>query len=171
MLNILRRSSAEKASAERLLASIVARSRDRCFFECLGVPDTLDGRFDLAVLHAWIVLERLGQLKQRPVAQRLMDVLFTNFDEGLRELGTGDMGIGRRMKQVANAFYGRMKAYRAATDSEQLAEALLRNVYRGATDRKDEAGLLARYVETAVAAMATCDLAAGAVDFGPLPLK
>ena len=169
MLNILRRSSAERAAAERLLASIISRSRDPYFFEQLSVPDTLDGRFDLAALHAWIALERLGQLGRRSMAQRLTDALFTSFDEGLRELGAGDMGMGRRMKQIANAFYGRMAAYRGAAGGAQLAESLQRNVYRGASGRSNEASLLARYVETAIATVAANDLQEGALDFGPLP--
>src|SRR5690349_11335210 len=119
MLTRLRRSRSERALAERLLAGIVARTREPVFYAGLNVPDTIDGRFDLITLHAWMVLERLGELGNRPLRQCLTDAVFASFEEGLRELGAGDIGIGRRVKKMANAFYGRCLAYRAATDRQQ----------------------------------------------------
>jgi cytochrome b pre-mRNA-processing protein 3 len=171
MLNILRKPKVDRALAERLLGEIVARARAGVFFDQLQVPDTLDGRFDLSVLHAWMVLERLGAVKNRPLAQQLTDLLFTSFDEGLRELGAGDIGMGRRMKQVASAFYGRLRAYRESRDEAALADALLRNVYRGAKDRKPEAAALARYAQGAATCLASCDISAGEIAFGPLPAR
>jgi cytochrome b pre-mRNA-processing protein 3 len=169
MLNILRRGRAERETADRLLVAVLSRSRDRAFFERLGVADTFDGRFDLTVLHAWMVLEALSRLGGRGLAQRLTDALFTQFDEGLREQGAGDIGMGRRMKKIANAFYGRLGAYRAAQSPDALTEALHRNVYRGAPDTIERAQMLARYVQTAVRALDGSDILAGQADFGPVP--
>jgi cytochrome b pre-mRNA-processing protein 3 len=171
MLKLLRRPRAERALAERLLKAIIERARAAVFFHELGVPDTLDGRFDLSVLHAWMVLERLSKLGNRSLAQQLTDVVFSSFDEGLRELGAGDIGMGRRMKQIASAFYGRLRAYRESQDEAALAEALLRNVYRGVQDRQADARALARYAQSAVACLASCDASAGEVAFGPLPAR
>jgi cytochrome b pre-mRNA-processing protein 3 len=171
MLKLLRKPRGERALAERLLKAIVGRSRAAVFFNELHVPDTLDGRFDLSVLHAWMVLDRLGKLGNRSLAQQLTDALFTSFDEGLRELGAGDIGMGRRMKQIANAFYGRLRAYSDSQDEAALAEALLRNVYRGVPDRQSDALVLAHCAQTGVAHLEFCDVSSGEVAFGPLPTR
>jgi cytochrome b pre-mRNA-processing protein 3 len=169
MLNLLRKSAARKAFAARLEAQLVARARDPYFFRTLNVPDTVDGRFDLVALHGWLVLERLKAAGMNAAAQALTDCLFIGFDEALREQGTGDMGMGRRMKAFANAFFGRLAAYSGATDESLLAEALARNVWRGApVDAR--ARSLAGYVANARIALTRGDLANGVLDFGPLPV-
>jgi cytochrome b pre-mRNA-processing protein 3 len=168
MLNLLRNSSARKLLVQSLLDQLVARARAPVFFADLGVPDTLDGRFDLVTLHAWLVLERLKAAHLDMEAQALMDALFVSFDEALREQGTGDMGMGRRMKAMADAFFGRLKVYAAAAQEEELTAALARNVWRGAAaDRR--ARMLTSYVLSARAALAAADVAAGILEFGPLP--
>jgi cytochrome b pre-mRNA-processing protein 3 len=168
MLNLLRKSAARKEFAARLETQLVARARDPYFFRTLNVPDTVDGRFDLVTLHGWLVLERLKAAGMDAAAQALTDSLFIGFDEALREQGTGDMGMGRRMKAFANAFFGRLTAYGGARDEGALAEALAKNVWRGAAvDARAHA--LAAYVTSARIALTRGDLAAGVLDFGPLP--
>lgn len=103
------------------------------FYRDCGVPDTVDGRFDLIVLHTYIVLDRLRAEGEagRKLSQQLFDTLFDDMDRSLREMGVGDLSVGKHVKRMASGFYGRMKAYdeaRAAGD-EALAEALRRNVY------------------------------------------
>ncbi len=164
MLNLFKKSAARQELGRALEAVLVARARAPYFFAKLGVPDTLDGRFDMVVLHAWLALVRLQH--NAPAAQGLTDALFISFDEALREQGVSDMGMGRRMKSIANAFYGRMAAYGAASDLEQMAEALARNVWRGA-DVDDNARKLAAYVQSAGAAL--CGTDENMLDFGPLP--
>jgi cytochrome b pre-mRNA-processing protein 3 len=169
MLNLLRKSAARKEFAARLEAQLVARARDPYFFRALKVPDTVDGRFDLVALHGWLVLERLKAAGMDAPAQVLTDSLFVGFDEALREQGTGDMGMGRRMKAIASAFFGRLAAYRGAGDDATMAEALARNVWRGAAvDSRAKA--LAGYVARARIALARSDLANGVLDFGALPV-
>src|SRR6187399_707924 len=129
MLNLLRKSAARKQQANRLYDGIVSRAREPVFFAGFGVADSLDGRFDMLALHAWLVLT---ELKGAPVAQDLTNLIFTGFDEAMREQGAGDMGIGHKLKAMAKAFYGRMSAYDAAQDEAALAEALARNLWRGA---------------------------------------
>ena len=93
----------------------------------------MDGRFDLVALHAWLVLERLKAAGMDAAAQALTDILFVGFDEALREQGTGDMGMGRRMKAFANAFFGRLAAYGGATDEADAGRKRWpSNVWRGA---------------------------------------
>jgi len=168
MLNAWRKSAERKRLSERLCAGLVARARAAVFFRDYGVPDTIDGRFDLLALHAWLVLERLNTTGQRDLAQALTDALFVRFDEGLRDLGAGDMGMGRRMKKIAAAFYGRMQAYNQAADDAALAAAVERNLYRGA-GRGEGARTLALYAKLSRIHLCRADLAAGQIDFGPLP--
>jgi cytochrome b pre-mRNA-processing protein 3 len=166
MLNLLRKSAARRALGVALEQQLAARARAVFFFKSLGVPDTLDGRFDMVALHAWAALASLKQKHREDAAQALTDALFLGFDEAFREQGISDVGLGRRMKAIADAFYGRMAAYGAAKTEEEMAEALARNVWRG---RKvdEEARALARYVTGMRAALAASKL--DELDFGPLP--
>jgi cytochrome b pre-mRNA-processing protein 3 len=115
-----------------------------------------------------MVLERLKAAGMDAEAQALTDTLFISFDEALREQGTGDMGMGRRMKAIANAFFGRLTAYSGAREKTVLAEALAKNIWRGAAVGTS-AQLLADYVTGARASLGRSDLAAGQLNFGPLP--
>jgi len=167
MLNLLRKSAARKQEASQLYALLVARAREPVFFRDFGVSDSIDGRFDMVVLHAWLALAALKALGAQEAAQGLVDAVFIGFDEAMREQGAGDAGLSRKMKAFADAFFGRLTAYEAAGDADALALALARNLYRGgAVDGRARA--LARYA-----------LAAGphlkaawphGLDFGPLPV-
>ena len=168
MLKAWRKSAERKRLSERLCAGLIARARAPVFFRDLGVPDTVDGRFDLLALHAWLVLERLEAAGRRDLAQAVTDALFVRFDEGLRDLGAGDMGMGRRMKKIAGAFYGRMRAYSQAADDVELACAIARNVYR--KDAADgSARTLALYARLARVHLCSAAVAEGVAEFGPLP--
>ncbi|HJW39785.1 MAG TPA: ubiquinol-cytochrome C chaperone family protein [Rhizomicrobium sp.] len=170
MLNILRRTSPKIRTVQALHSNLVAAARQPVFFREYGVADTIDGRFDVVALHGWLVLGRLRSAGQSEIAQALSDAIFVAFDEGLRDLGNGDMGMGPRMKKLGNAFNGRLLAYEAAVGREaELREAILRNVYRAAPGMEPEAGALARYVVAARARLESCDLLAGTLDFGSVP--
>jgi cytochrome b pre-mRNA-processing protein 3 len=166
MLNLLRKSAARRELGRTLEHQVTHRARAPVFFERLGVPDTMDGRFDLVALHAWLALSALKNRGRDGDGQLLTDALFLGFDEALREQGVSDMGMGRRMKAIANAFYGRLAAYGAAKHRAQLAEALARNVWRGEADPANSQALAA-YVQSAQAALTHPDMAG--LDFGPLP--
>ena len=166
MLNALRRSKERRSLAAGLHAGLVARARDPEFFERFGVEDTLDGRFDLVVLHAWLVLERL-KTAATPLSQAFVDAVFIGFDEALRELGAGDIGMAKRVKMLAGAVYGRMQADGGAEDETAMEAALVRNLYRGASQPGAKA--LARYVLRAKGRLMACDVEGGVLDFGPLP--
>ncbi|MDE2133982.1 MAG: ubiquinol-cytochrome C chaperone [Alphaproteobacteria bacterium] len=166
MLNALRRSKVRQSPAARLYAALVARARDPVFFARFGVKDSLDGRFDLVALHAWLVLDRLTGADPS-VSQALVDEIFAAFDAALRELGAGDIGMGKRIKKLANAFYGRLQAYSGAADEAAMEAALVHNLYRGALAPGAKA--VARYALRAKAHLQACEVEAGAIDFGPLP--
>ncbi|MBN9556364.1 MAG: ubiquinol-cytochrome C chaperone family protein [Alphaproteobacteria bacterium] len=155
-----------RAQAGRLHAAIAAAARVPQFYTALGVADSLDGRFDMVALHSWLVLERLEALGARDQAQALTNILFDGFDEGLRELGAGDMGMGRKMRKLANAFYGRMQVYRDAPDEAAMAEAIWRNIYRGDEGMRPAAQTLARYTVAARGRIAGQDLRTALPDFG-----
>jgi cytochrome b pre-mRNA-processing protein 3 len=164
MLN-LRKKSARKADAGRLYGALVARSRAPVFFTAFGVPDTMDGRFDLIALHGWLALAQLKAGGRDDQAQALTDAIFIGFDEALREQGTGDMGMGRKMKAFADAFFGRLAAYDSAASTEELAVAIARNLYRaGAPDARTRA--LAAYAATARESLRNSE----GLDYGPLPV-
>ena len=169
MLKMLAKSRKRRQTAAKLVSQLVARARAPIFFTKFNVPDTIDGRFDLVALHAFLVLECLEAAGRRDLSQALTDAVFAGFDEGLRDLGAGDIGMGRRMKKMANAFYGRLNAYRAAADNDALTVALLRNVYRGAEERAASARELAEYVEGARKALAASHIDRDDAEFGPLP--
>ena len=120
-----------------LYTASVAAARDPVWFEDLGVPDTLDGRFDLVGLFAALTIRRLRQLpKPGPaLAQAVFDAMFADMDFNLREIGVGEMSVGRKIRVMWEAFHGRAQAYEAPLDSGDraaLAAALGRNVWRGA---------------------------------------
>ena len=169
MLNALRRRAETRRLADALLASLIVRARLPVFYERLGVPDTMDGRFDLLTLHAWLVFDRLVQQQADALSQSLVDALFVQFDEALREQGAGDMGMGRRLTKMADAFYGRLKAYREAPNEAALADAILRNLYRGDAGKIEQAGAVAMYVSAVRERFTQADLSTGTLDFGPEP--
>jgi cytochrome b pre-mRNA-processing protein 3 len=169
MLNALRRRAETRKASDALLAALIARSRLPVFYEKLGVPDTIDGRFDLLVLHTWLVLDRLAQQGADTLSQSLVDGLFVQFDEALREQGAGDMGMGRRMTKMADAYFGRLKAYREATDQKALTDAIVRNLYRGDAGKVEQAAALAIYAASARERLTEADLNTNAPDFGQEP--
>jgi cytochrome b pre-mRNA-processing protein 3 len=170
MLKTLLGSSGSRKLATDLYARLSVRAREPVFFAALGVPDTIDGRFDMVVLHAWLVLERLRELQMKDASQAFVNLLFVSFDESLRELGVGDIGIGHRVKKMADAFYGRLAAYGVATEQGAMQQAIRRNIYRTEDGHDDDTAALSDYVRSAQAHMAHCDLTKQALDFGPLPV-
>jgi cytochrome b pre-mRNA-processing protein 3 len=175
LARLFRRDPHEPA-AVALYARLVARARASVFYASLGVPDTLDGRFELVALHAFLVMHRLKSAESaaRDLAQSLFDAMFADFDRSLRELGTGDLSVGREVRRMAEAFYGRAAAYeRGLAGDAALGEALARNLYGTTTATPASLAAMARYVESALATLrqaTTAALLAGRVDFGPLPV-
>lgn len=111
------------------------QARDPWFYTQAKVPDTLDGRFEVLVLHVFLWLHRLKQEEDydavyAPAAEKLLEMMFDDMDQALREMGVGDMGVPKRIKAMAEALYGRIEAYEATLASkDDVHEALRRNVY------------------------------------------
>src|SRR5262249_32192863 len=120
-------------AADLAYRRIVEFARRPAFFAAGGVPDTVDGRFELICLHAFLFLHRLKREHPRGAAfgQRFFVAMFPAFDRSLRELGVGDRSVGREVQRMAEAFYGRISAYETglAGDDAVLQPALARNLF------------------------------------------
>jgi cytochrome b pre-mRNA-processing protein 3 len=146
------RNLARKA-ADIAYQRIVDQARQPVFFTEHGVPDTVDGRFELICLHAFLYLHRLKS--ERPDASRFcqcfFDRMFADFDRSLREMGVGDLSVGKHVKRMARAFYGRVLSYEAglAGDDSVLAAALVHNLFGTARASKAAADGMVAYVRAA----------------------
>src|SRR5215208_2944217 len=129
--------------APALYGAIVAQARVPDFYARLGVPDSVDGRFEMVVLHLALVLRSLRDADEgtRALGQEVFDIFCVEMDRSLREMGVGDLSVPKRMKRMGEAYYGRAAAYDAALDKGDraaLAAAVRRNLLRGAEGAADE---------------------------------
>jgi len=159
-------------AAELAYARIVEQARRPAFFTEYGVPDTLDGRFELICLHAFLYLRRLkGEPDATVLGQQFFDTMFADFDRSLREIGTGDLSVGRQVQRMAEAFYGRVRAYEdgLALEGAALAAALERNLYGTvptAADRPERMAIYVRREAERLAGATPATLLSGAIGFG-----
>lgn len=156
------KSDPHSAQAARLYDAVVSQARQPAFYAMGGVPDTIDGRFEMVTLHTYLVLRRLRAVGEagEPLAQALVDVLFSDMDASLREMGAGDLGVGKRVKSMATAFYGRVGAYESAEKTGDLQQALARNLFGTVAPNPAQLAAMAAYVDAAQAALAAQPLAA-----------
>ena len=159
-----------------LYEAIVAQARRTEFYSALDVPDTIDGRFEMIALHVFLVLHRLK--RDHPgsadLAQSLFDTMFLDMDYSLRELGAGDLGVGRRVKQMAKGLYGRIAAYEAGLDGteEELEAALRRNLYGTVDTAPANLRAVAAYMRRQAAVLgrhSTAELGSGELMFEDPP--
>jgi cytochrome b pre-mRNA-processing protein 3 len=151
---------------------IVARARDPGLFAAWAIPDTLDGRFEMLALHAFLVLNRLKrEARAKEFAQILFDTMFADLDRGVREMGATDIGVGRHVKAMARGFYGRIAAYeKGLGDEAELPAALRRNLFGTVEARPEHVAEAARYLRGQAAALAAVPVEtflAGEVPFAP----
>ncbi len=162
MIFSLFRRKPQRDTISALYGMIVAQARLPVFYRDYAVADTVNGRFDLIVLHLALVLDRLAVNGQLDTAgQAVFDRFCADMDDNLREMGISDLKVPKEMKRMGQAFYGRSKAYvDALGDRRALVTALTRNIYGGAPSAYDAAPRLADYVIAAAAALKTQELAA-----------
>jgi cytochrome b pre-mRNA-processing protein 3 len=163
-----------RSAAELAYRLVVEQARHPAFFVEWGVPDTLDGRFELICLHAFFYLHRLKS--ERPRSARLgqcfFDTMFGELDRALRESGTGDLRVGKEVKRMAQGFYGRIRAYEAglAADDSVLGSAIARNLFGTVPGEVRPVTAVAEYVRAQIAALArqpAAGLLAGRIRFKP----
>lgn len=156
MLRSLFRASANRAVIRDLHGKIVAAARQPALFADYGVPDTLEGRFELVTLHAMLAMRTLGSAPPPgpQMAQGVANAVFAGFDAALREMGVGDATIPKRIGKLAGQFAGRCGAFAAAMadpDNVALEAALVRNIF---APGGGDAARLARYVRAAAGKLA-----------------
>ncbi len=150
-----------RGTIEAIYGMIVTQAREPAFYRDIGVADTVNGRFDLLVLHLWMVLRRFQSAEgATDLSQALFDRFCDDMDANLREMGVGDLTVPKRMQAFGEAFYGRAAAYDLALSSgeETLALALCKNILNG--EGIEKARRLAMYVERAIASLTGLDDAA-----------
>ena len=168
-----RKSLSVRRIAAQLYGSVVAAARAAAFYREFQAPDTIEGRYELIVLHIALALRRLrepgvGQLR---LAQALVDFMAADLDRSMRELGVGDLSVARFMKRLGEGLYGRAAAYDRALDQgdhEALMAALLRNVYAGSEPEGHILAVIADHVERQwvyLGAQPADNLAAGKIEF------
>ena len=157
------RRNSQARTIHAFYGAIVAQARSVAFYADYRVPDTVEGRFDLIVLHLVLLLNRLGRLAeagrglgqallgQAFLGQELFDAFCRDLDANLREMGVGDLAVPKPMQAFAEAFYGRQAAYLAAlgaADERVFEKALARNIFPAGNEAG--AAQLARYARAAV---------------------
>jgi cytochrome b pre-mRNA-processing protein 3 len=173
-----RRAGLERAGFRLYGAAVAAAREPYCYAE-QGVPDTVDGRFDLIGLHAFLLIHRLRYLPPPgpALAQAVFDAMFSDMDRTLREMGVGDLSVGRRVREMWEAFHGRALAYEAglqSVDPATLPAALARNIWRGSEPAQgpprggaDALARLTRAQHAFLAAQDAARLLAGDASFLP----
>jgi cytochrome b pre-mRNA-processing protein 3 len=176
LLDRLFRPRAAQSAGRALYAKAVEQSRSPGLYAELGAPDTAEGRFEIYSLHVVLLLDRLRAHGEaaKDVSQSLFDAYLKDLDHALRELGVGDLSVGRRMRKLGEAFYGRglsyEQAFSALPDEAALQALIARTVYAEAD--AGPAPRLTAYVlaqRSALASQPFEALVAGDLVWKPLP--
>jgi cytochrome b pre-mRNA-processing protein 3 len=146
---------------DTIYGAVVAQARMPVFYGECGVPDTVEGRFDMIVLHLFLLLRRMRvpKLEKSGLSQALFDRFCADLDANLREMGVGDLTVPRRMQSFAEAFYGRSAAYEralATQDRDAGSMAIARNIF-GQDSLTVGARKLSHYMFAAAAALEQTD--------------
>ncbi len=177
MFKIFRKNTERETAALALYSAAVEQARLPVFYERYGVADTPDGRFDMIMVHVFLILRRLkdGEQPHQDLAQAVFDVMFADMDQNLREMGAGDIGVSHRIKDMAKAFYGRIAVYEAGlddADKSTLEGSLRRNVYRKIEPEDAQVSAMAAHIRAQSDNLATQSLdgyISGRVEFDAPP--
>jgi cytochrome b pre-mRNA-processing protein 3 len=173
-----------RSPAECLYADIVRQARDPAFYGAGRIPDTVEGRFEALSLHGFLLLYRLKTEgdKGHALGQEFFDAMFVDMDRNLREIGIGDMGVGPRIKMLAQNFYGRIKSYEEglvgapgmlemAIERNLLTETATAKLAGSAATPSAFAGIMADYIRrqsVALAGQGFASLVKGEIVFAPV---
>ncbi|MFL2899818.1 MAG: ubiquinol-cytochrome C chaperone family protein [Candidatus Pelagibacterales bacterium] len=105
--------SKSTSEVKEIYQSIIDNSRSKIFYIELDVEDSFESRFDLVILHSFIIFQYFIEVgdKKNELSQSLFDFMFHDFENNLREMGFGDIAVNKRMKKFISAFYGRILSY------------------------------------------------------------
>lgn len=170
--------------AAQLYGQALTQTRRETFYTEYGVPDSFDGRFDLLLVHVFIILHNLmGDDAYEDLSQALFDATFKDMDQTLREMGIGDMGVPKHMKRMMKAFNGRMHSYQLAMSPDSvppdvlpegvvhgsMEEALRRNLYgtveNGEEQLASDIAKMIGYVQSSVEKADVEDIKQGRLDY------
>ena len=158
MFSRFKRQRQLRQQADGVYVALVAQARTPAFYVELAVPDSFDGRFELVVLHVYALTRGLAgrAAPMQELSRHVMEAMVDDLDRTLREIGVGDMSVGRKVKQMAAAFYGRAAAYDAglAAGEQELRAAIARNVYAGSPPEDHVVSAIASYLRKAIETVA-----------------
>lgn len=155
--------------------AIVAQARRPGLYLAAGVPDTAEGRFAMVALHGFLAMDRLGRdSAAQEFSQALFDMMFADMDRNLREMGVGDLSVGKKVTGLAQYFYAMAAACREGLKEggAVLEDALRQYVWRGEEADERVRRTLADYMRRCVAALAGQDAATimrGRIAFAAAP--
>lgn len=137
---------------------LVTQARQPIFYEDLHIPDTIDGRFEMILLHVFVIIHLYKGKSESDdqFCQDLFDTFFADMDRNFREMGVGDLSVGKKVKKMAESFYGRAYAYDDALcqpepkSTEDLAAAILKNIYSANDIHQADAQSLASYTQSQI---------------------
>lgn len=141
MFGFFKERALRKQQAYTLYEQAAMTARQPVFYESMGVPDTIDGRFEMMSVHVGFLIVALNNADQEKLAQKLFDVNFKITDKALREIGVGDLSVPKHMKRMMKGFKGRVQSYADAIDSKKdkaLEGAIRRNIYGTLKDEEIE---------------------------------
>jgi len=152
-----------------LYGMIVAQARLPCFYRDYAVADTVNGRFEMIVLHLAMVLDRLARdADLQRLGQGIFDRFCRDMDHNLREMGIGDLKVPKEMRRLGEAFYGRSQAYQiawAAAGDDLLVKALQKNIYEAEAAAAPRLAAYSRATLRVLAAQPAQAFAGGALHF------
>jgi cytochrome b pre-mRNA-processing protein 3 len=152
------RRTRDDPSIASLYGVIVAQARTKALYQRFGVPDTVNGRLEMILLHVVLLLRRLNEEPDgAPLGQAVFDLFCQDMDDNLREMGVGDLAVPREMQRIGESFYGRQGAYvtaLASSNPQALVDVLKRNVLEGG----EGAEALAGYVRAAARGLAAREI-------------
>ena len=148
-----------RETLDPLYRAIVAAGRDPAWYRDGGVPDTVDGRFDMIAMLTALVLLRLEREDEaREPSVLLTELFIADMDSSLREIGIGDYVVGKHVGRMMGALGGRLTALRAAQDREALTAVVERNVFRGEPPSNEKLAFVAGRLDEFRAALAATPL-------------
>jgi cytochrome b pre-mRNA-processing protein 3 len=154
VLTWLNRRTTDRCKAKELYGAIVTQARAPEFYAVCGVEDTPEGRYEMIVLHLFLLLARLRTEASpgQDLAQHVLEAFVTDMDDSLREMGVGDLAVPKKVKRAAAGFYERARAYGAALSGPDNALAAeLAASLPGVAGQVQAATALATYVRRAQA--------------------
>ena len=157
MFSFLKRDNS-LSNVDKVYGIVVNQSRNPVFYTELLIPDNIDGRFDVLGLHMFFIFSRLKNEEQigADFSQSLFDTMFVDMDQSLREMGVGDLSVGKRVKDMGKALLGRIEAYDKAFSAEydDIQAAIIRNIYRGDLPDLQQVSRLIKYSQGTIANLA-----------------